>query len=157
MTTNQTTCAIIETSPRAADWQRIFGRLDNIPLTSSRLNLVRHQTEGLMYVYGLDLSALTPDERERLIDFLAEKFNLPRAEVAGDIDEQGVPVRAEDALVNSPSGVVAPLWALSGLALDVEEFLKSSKPRGDAQLDDELVDWQDDDCGWDGEEDDDDI
>jgi len=130
-----TTATLIETSPRAAGWQRIFGRLNNVPLTSSRLHLVRHQTEGLMYVYELDISALTPEERERLIDLLAEEFNLPRSEVASDVDEQGVPIRAEDVLLDRPPVGVAPNFI----------FL------------DESVDWQDDNCGWDGEDDDDDI
>jgi hypothetical protein len=44
--------------------------------------------------YMLDLDAISPDQRARMIDVLATRFNISREEIADEI-ERGVPILAE--------------------------------------------------------------
>jgi len=136
-----TTASIIETSPRAADWLRVFGRLTDIPLRSPFAIRVNVPGRSNVSAYLLDISFITPEERLRLVNHIADRFNLTPAEVDRDLDAQGVPILAEDVLVSIPQGL-----ALSMLG-DVDPF----------DLEEEEVDWDDDGCGYDGEDDDEDF
>lgn len=50
--------------------------------------------------YMLDLDAISLDQRAKMIDVLAGRFNIPRDEVAKEIDG-GVPILAEGVTVMS--------------------------------------------------------
>jgi hypothetical protein len=50
--------------------------------------------------YMLDLDAISPDQRAKMIDVLATRFNIPREELADEI-EKGVPILAEGVSVES--------------------------------------------------------
>jgi hypothetical protein len=105
MNPNQVTATIYETSERAADWRGIFHRLDNIPLWGPLPQLLHVPEKGEVLAYFLDLSAITNDERERLVAYIAGRFNLPHNEVARDLHQVGCPVLAEELLVTVPTGV----------------------------------------------------
>ena len=47
-------------------------------------------------VYYVDLSLLTPQQRQRLIRHLSSRFNLPIEQVKRQLRKQDVPIRAED-------------------------------------------------------------
>ena len=134
-----TTATIHETSPRASDWLRVFGRLTDIPLRGPFVIRVNVPGRSNVRAYLLDIAALDPEERLRLVNHIATRFNIPPAEVDRDLDAEGVPILAEDVLVSIPQGL-----ALSMMGGD-DPF----------DLEDEEVDWDDDNCGWDGEDDDD--
>jgi len=135
-----TTASIHETSTRAADWLHVFGRLNDIPLRSPFAITVDVPGRSNVSAYLLDVSLITAEERLRLVNHIANRFNLPHSEVERDLDAHGVPILAEDVLVSIPQGLAMSMMA------DVDPF----------DLEDEVVDWQDDHCGWDGEDDDDD-
>jgi hypothetical protein len=124
MNPNQITATIHETSERAADWQRIFGRLDNIPLRSPWPTAAVLPEKGQTQIYLLDVGAITSDERQRLIDYIAGRFSLPRELVEQGLDATGVPIVAEELLVTIPAALA---WSI----LDAEDD-----------------DFEDDDEGW---------
>jgi hypothetical protein len=111
-----TTATILETSPRAADWQKVFGRLRDIPLKSPFPLAINVPGKPGVMAYFLDLATLTDDERARLIDHIAERFAIQRDQVAIDIGAAGVPVLAEDVLISIPQDL-----ALSMSEWDYEE------------------------------------
>jgi hypothetical protein len=83
---------------RAADWQAILGRT-TVAVTSpipTRANLPGHP-DALIYM--LDLDELLQEEIDRLIAFIAQRFQIAEAEVAHDIRRQGFPILADDCYV----------------------------------------------------------
>ena len=108
-----TTATLLETSPRAADWRHIFGRLTDIPLRGPfaiQMDLPGHPKAS---AYLLDVSLISSEERLRLVNHIAARFNLDRAEVERDLDAQGVPILAEDVAVYIPQGLalsMMPDW-----------------------------------------------
>ena len=126
------TITILESSPRAANWLHIFGRLTDIPIRSPfpiRVHVPDHQNA---LAYLLDVSLITNEERLRLVNHLAKYFSLTHAEVERDLDSDGVPILADDVIVSIPQGIA--------LSMINDPF----------DLDEE-IDWQDDHCGYDGE------
>ena len=104
----KTTARIINPT-RATLWRQVFGG-EEVPIRSiipTNVNLPGHPDT---LAYFLDLSAITPEQRQRLITAIAEKFHLPPAEVAADIDA-GVPILASDVIVSSTDrSVLASLF-----------------------------------------------
>lgn len=95
-------CSIIDTSPRATDFFEVFGRLIKIPIKSwlpTRGNLPDKPNAE---IYMLDLQRITPDERSRLIQNIAARFNLPAVEVAQDLTARGCPILGDDITVAIP-------------------------------------------------------
>jgi len=124
-----TTATIHETSPRASDWMHVFGRLNDIPLRGPFAIKVNVPGRSSVSAYLLDVSLLTAEERLRLVNHIANRFNLPPAEVDRDLDAQGVPVLAEDVLVSVPQGLAFSMMD------EVDPF----------DLEEEDVDWDADD------------
>lgn len=56
--------------------------------------------EGKKLYYELDLEALTPEQRDKLIKHLARTFDVPVEEVKRDIDEMGVPILADEVILS---------------------------------------------------------
>lgn len=106
---------------RAAWWLEVFGG-DRCPIKSilpHRASLPGHPNA---LVYELDLAALTPEMRERLVASIAKRFNLSPAFVEFDLDNEGVPVLADDVVVSTTNvGLLLPdapgdAWAWSPVA-----------------------------------------
>lgn len=91
--------ASITDDQAAATWRKILARSERIPVVSPRAVIANLPGLGATACYFLDLPRLTPDERSRLVDHLAASFGLPIQEVADDIDEHGVPIRASTCVI----------------------------------------------------------
>lgn len=91
--------SIRPTSLRAANWLKVFGRLDGIPLLSEVRVLADLPGKPSVWVYMLDVAKLTDEERLRLVDHIAATFNFSAEEVARDLYTVGVPMLAEDVVV----------------------------------------------------------
>lgn len=84
-------------SPRAADWLKVMGSRE-IAIKSPLPHLAI-LPDSRAWVFDMDLEALTPEQRARLIAHLAERFHLPVAEVEANLDQEGCPVLDEDVTV----------------------------------------------------------
>jgi hypothetical protein len=94
------TFAIAVDKDRAAMWQRIFGGIE-APVKSVVPGPAFLPGVGATMVYELDLSAITPEQRERLVKEIAGKFKLPEWEVDQTLDEIGCPILADDVVIAS--------------------------------------------------------
>jgi hypothetical protein len=97
-----------ETQARAAWWLEVFGG-DRCPVKSilpHRANLPGHPNA---LVYEMDLAALTPEMRERLVDSIASRFSLTPDLVEFHLDDEGVPILADDVVVSTTNvGLLLP-------------------------------------------------
>lgn len=95
------TVARVHELERLAFCQAIFGR-DEMPVVSliPQMATLPGYDEPQM-VYELDLKAVTDEQRQRLIDVLADKFDLSPELVADELDRHGVPILASDVSVSS--------------------------------------------------------
>lgn len=93
------TAHLARTSPRYQDWLRVFG--DSIvPLRSPfAVRASAPGVEGLFY--HVLVSALTSEQRQRLVEHLAEKFGEAPGEVERTLDDErhGLPILATDVSV----------------------------------------------------------
>lgn len=85
-------------SSRAASWQAVFGSYE-VPLQSPMPTLASAPGIEAGLFYLLDLQALTSAQRERLIDYIASKFQIDAREVAETLDEVGCPILDEDVTI----------------------------------------------------------
>jgi len=85
-------------SPRAADWLAVFSRLDHIPITGYLPIVADLPDRPNSAIYLLDLPRVTPDERERLVQHIAARFNIPAHEVERYLDREGCPLLAADTI-----------------------------------------------------------
>jgi len=87
---------ISDSSPRAADWRRVFGGL-TVRLLSP-LPVIADSPAGRRRFYKADVAALSASQRERLVAFIAERFSVPAAEVELGLDDpnEGLPILEED-------------------------------------------------------------
>ena len=99
MKSNQFIVSIRQTSPRAAGWQKVFGRLDGIPVTGFFTSMVTVPEKGETSAYMLDLEAITSKEYDNLVEFLAIRFGLPADEVRKEL-WKGVPLLEEDVILS---------------------------------------------------------
>ena len=88
-------------SPRYLDWRRIFDT-DDIPLTSPfPFKTKLGDLPDLEMVYLLNWLEIDEPASDRLIDFVAVKFNVPHVEVEDQLNMDGVfPIRQADVLVS---------------------------------------------------------
>lgn len=84
-------------SPRYTDWRRILGS-DDVPLMSAGSGNATLGNESVE-VYLLDLSQLSPEQFDRLVMFVANKFRATPAEMRDGIMQEGFPIRAADVTV----------------------------------------------------------
>ncbi len=56
---------------------------------------------GRKMVYEMDVRRLTPEQLRRLVDHIAEKFELPRKGLELELKKQGVPILVEDVVACS--------------------------------------------------------
>jgi len=90
-------CHLMTSSPRYENWRKILGS-DEAPILSPTPIKTLLGAE-LADVFRLNIAKLTADQRERLIDFIVEKFGAPRATAAAEIETAGFPIRAADVVV----------------------------------------------------------
>lgn len=56
---------------------------------------------GEAKVYDVDVEALTPEQRERLIDYGCERFGLARDEAERELERHGFPILADNTTFSS--------------------------------------------------------
>jgi len=86
---------IVHNPKRAEMWTEIFGT-NQVYVKSPipyRADLPGHTGE---LVYDLDLDQYTDEQRQALIQHIADTFSLQPETVAAQIDEVGVPILARD-------------------------------------------------------------
>jgi hypothetical protein len=86
-------------SPRYKDWLEILGtdRVELLHPKTIQTKLGEEEAE----VYVLDWLNLEGEASQRLLDFLARKFNAEKAVIEKNLDEDGVfPIRAQDVIVS---------------------------------------------------------
>lgn len=84
------------TSRRAAAFQRVFGRLEVCVQSPIPLLAILPGFDAPQAVFLLDLSLITPDERGRLVEWLAERFGLPAEEINSRLEMEGLPILASE-------------------------------------------------------------
>jgi hypothetical protein len=126
MNHNQVTATIHETSPRAADWRGVFGRLDNIPLQGPLPQAMRVPEKGEVLAYLLDLASITLDERQRLVAYIAGRFNLSPVEVERDLDQTGCPILSDDLLVTVPASLALAMMDDFDTERDEDDWLEQA-------------------------------
>src|SRR5262245_41409864 len=90
-------CHLMKSSPRYEKWREIL-QSDEAPIISPTPVKTILGPE-MADVFRLNIAKLTADQRERLIDFIAEKFNVARATAQVEIETSGFPIRAADVVV----------------------------------------------------------
>lgn len=83
---------------RTAAWRAVFGD-DTIPLRSPIPHMANLPGRGEELVYLLDIEALTADQRGRLVQHIASRFDYPAEEVDATLDDHGCPILAEHVTV----------------------------------------------------------
>lgn len=92
------TATINEQSSRYADWMRVFGT-NQVVLKSPLAHAGIFPGVGKKDCYDVDLAALTPAQRERMILHISERFDIPLEEVRAELDNVGMPILADDVIV----------------------------------------------------------
>lgn len=92
------TATIREGCAREADWIKVFGSREVI-LKSPLPHPAVLPGSDVAFVFDIDLKELLPDQRARLINHLAQRFNLPVAEVEEGLDREGCPILDEDVTI----------------------------------------------------------
>lgn len=98
-------CTVTVCNPeRRAEFEAVFGTATVYVKSPfpTRANLPGHPDS---LIFELDLESITPEQRERLVAFLAEKFGIAAGEVDGLLEVHGVPILADDCVV----GMANPL------------------------------------------------
>lgn len=90
--------ATVTDPERKAFWEGIFGG-DTVPIESILPICVSVPGRSHVSAYMLDLDVITDEQRERLIQGLAQKFGLDEAFVESEIDRQGVPILCEHVMM----------------------------------------------------------
>jgi hypothetical protein len=111
------TCHLMKSSPRYENWRKIL-ESDEAPIISPTPIMTLLGAE-MADVFRLNIAKLTADQRERLIDFIVEKFGVARATAQSEIETGGFPIRAAD-VVSALS--LAPLRFERSLRVDAHDF-----------------------------------
>ena len=90
--------SISKTSERAETWLAVFGS-KTIPLKSPIPYKANIPEKGSVYVYDLDLSLLTQEQRQRLVIHIAKRFDYEESFVDKELDSMGCPILAEDVTI----------------------------------------------------------
>src|SRR5262245_5090299 len=91
------TCHLIQSSPRYENWREIL-QSDEAPIISPTPIKAALGAE-MADVFRLNIAKLSADQRERLIDFIVDKFGVARATAQSEIETSGFPIRAADVSV----------------------------------------------------------
>ena len=95
------TTARVHNPERIDFWKGIFDG-DRVPIKSFVAQSAHLPGfDEPQMIYELDLKAITDEQREKLIQAIAQKFDMPVATVADELDIHGVPILADDVVVSS--------------------------------------------------------
>jgi hypothetical protein len=88
---------------QAARFQAVFGRT-TVKVKSPIPEIANLPGKPNTQIYLLDLDLITPEERARLVQNIAERFGLPLATIEAELDSHGVPILADHCTVtvNNP-------------------------------------------------------
>jgi hypothetical protein len=91
-------------------WTRVMGK-NEVPVTSILSQPVKVQSVLLsepiiIDAYLLDWQALSPDQQQRIVDWIATEFKADPKEVRADIEEHGLPIRANDCFAHTTDPAV---------------------------------------------------
>lgn len=89
---------IREGCPRYADWLAVLGT-NEVAIQSPQPHLASAPGIEAAPFFLIDLAELTAEQRARLIKHLAQRFQVPEAEVERDLDAVGCPILDEDVTV----------------------------------------------------------
>jgi hypothetical protein len=92
------TATIREGCPRQQDWLTVLGT-NEVVLKSPVPYLASAPGIPEALFFEMDLTALSGDQRARLITHLAQRFHVTEQEVARDLDQVGCPILAADVTV----------------------------------------------------------
>lgn len=100
------TTATVYDEERAALWRRVFDQPEDEPPEVPILSMVpitvrvpSHNTP--QRAYQLDLNAITTHQRRRLVQEIADRFELEAATVEAQLDDYGVPILCMDVIAHS--------------------------------------------------------
>jgi len=95
------TTARVTNPERRAFWERVFGK-DQVPIVSFVPQAAKLPGfDEPQLVYMLDLKAISEEQRGRLVEAIAEKFEIAADVVNDTLDEHGVPILMSDVSVSS--------------------------------------------------------
>lgn len=94
------TIAIIHNPDRKQFWKEVFGA-DIAPVKSFAMTRANLPGYPRALIYKLDLKALSPEIRARLVNHLSTRWNLTPAEVESDLEKTGMPILAEDVTIQT--------------------------------------------------------
>lgn len=92
------TATISGKSERAESWRQVYGS-ETINIKSPIPTFANLPGIGDTQIYELDLDLLTTEQRAKLVNYIATKFDIPVAEVDRDLNILGCPILAEDITV----------------------------------------------------------
>lgn len=87
-------------SPRYADWMKVFGT-DAVTVQSPIPLMIELPDGRREEAYLLDLRSLDSTVRAKLVHHIADRFGIPDNQVAAEIDRQGVPILAKDVAISA--------------------------------------------------------
>jgi hypothetical protein len=85
---------------RADLWKRIFPQNGHLPIRSPIPAGTGRFPDSESHFYYMDMSRVTPEQKQMIIQELARKFHLTEDEVASDIERVGIPIKADDVMVS---------------------------------------------------------
>ena len=91
---------INEQDPRAVVWRQVVGPELRVPLKHPIMCRMQGP-HGEMRFYEGDPSRLTDEQQRKLIDLMSSLFNIKRFQVAEDLRNGNLPVKAEGCVVSS--------------------------------------------------------
>lgn len=92
------TTATIKDESRKREWIDILGT-DTIPIKSPIPTWASLPDRDDALIYELDLTTLTSEQRGRLVNHIARKFDFSPEEVENRLADEGVPILADDVVV----------------------------------------------------------
>lgn len=92
------TATIRQGCPREQDWLRVLGT-NEVVLKSPVPHLASASGIPEALFFEMDLTALSSEQRTRLIKHLARRFHVPEQEVVRDLDRVGCPILDTDVTV----------------------------------------------------------
>lgn len=88
----------VTNSERAAMWLDVLGTA-TVHVKSPVATRANLPGKPNSLIYELDLEMITPEQREKLVAYIAQKFGIPSDDVAASLDDHGVPMLADDCIV----------------------------------------------------------
>jgi hypothetical protein len=90
--------------------EQVFGG-DTMPIKSVFPKLANFTDRPNAAVYEMDLAAITPEQRQRLVAALAERFRMEAVKVEIYLDIVGLPILAEEITVTTTDpAMMTFLW-----------------------------------------------